>query len=125
MMNSVVKMSGGAAACAEELIILRAEAIERMGDEEIYREIAHYFAGHLEESLRDLGEALDRADTESAGRFAHSMKGNCATVGAEAMRENCLTLEQLCRSGALEAARAQYAGMAPKMLALREVLLAL
>ena len=108
----------------DDLILYKDEAIERMGDQDIYREIAHYFASRLEQSLQDLGLALGRADTEEATRLAHSMKSNCATVGAEAMRVQCFTLEKLCRAGNIEAAREHYALLAPKMLAMREKLLA-
>ncbi|MCL1939644.1 MAG: Hpt domain-containing protein [Desulfovibrionaceae bacterium] len=110
---------------AQELVLSRAQAVERIGDEGIYLEIAHYFAGHLIASLADLRQALNEGDTESAARLTHSLKGNCAMVGAEAMREHCLCLEKLCRADDLDAAREQYALMNPKMLALQRVLAAL
>ncbi len=108
-----------------ELAILREKALERVGDEAIYREIAHYFANNLSNSLEALARALADADLENAARLAHSLKGNCATVGAEGMRACWAGLEKLCRAGDLPTAQAHYDATAPKMLALRGELLAL
>ena len=110
---------------AEELILRREEAVERLGDENLYLEIAHYFASHLAESLKDLGAALGLEDASSAARLAHSLKGNCATVGADILRGHCSTLENLCREGELDSARSLYATLTPKLLALRDVLISL
>lgn len=99
------------------------EAIARMGDREIYIEIARYFASHLQNSLQDLVAALNNDKTDEASRLAHSLKSNCATVGADMLRERCFTLEKLCRQGDIEGARSSYAALLPKLLALRELLL--
>lgn len=109
----------------EDLVLRREEAIERMGDKDVYLEIAHYFASHLEDSLKELAVALSNADMQTATRLAHSLKSNCATVGAENLREQCYTLETLCREGKLDSAGSLYGNLAPKLLALRELLIAL
>lgn len=101
------------------------EAVDRMGDKETYFEIAHYFAEHLPDSLEKLQEAFDSNDLALATRLAHSMKSNCATVGAESMRERCLTLEKLCRDGDLAVAKDLFSSTAPKLQELRERLLSL
>lgn len=98
------------------------EAIERMGDKEIYLEIARYFASHLEQTLIDLGTALQQKNGEDATRLAHSLKGNCATVGADTLREECLKLERLCRAGALDEALPLYRALIPQFLDLRSLL---
>lgn len=109
----------------EDLDLRREEAIERMGDQEVYLEIAHYFSSHLEDSLSDLAQAFAVPDLPAATRLAHSLKSNCATVGAEALREQCCALEQLCREENLEPARQLYENLVPRMLALRDALAAL
>lgn len=96
------------------------EAVERMGDKETYVEISHYFAAHLPESLSQLQNALDRGDLESATRLAHSMKSNCATVGAEHLRERCQALEKLCREGDLPMARELFSSLEQHLLAIRQ-----
>jgi FOG: HPt domain len=101
------------------------DAIERMGDREIYLEIAHFFASHLQESLKALSLALNSGDAVEATRLAHSLKGNCATVGADELRDQCLQMERLCRDGDLDKAHVLYAELSPKLLALRDILMAL
>ncbi|MDL2290748.1 Hpt domain-containing protein [Desulfovibrio sp. OttesenSCG-928-F20] len=101
-----------------------AEALERMGnDQEVYCEIAHYFAENLPKSLQCLMEALDRDEAETARRIAHSLKSNCATVGAEYLRSQCYNLEVLCRSGELAKARDCYVQLMPQLMHLRDALL--
>ncbi len=39
----------------------------------------------------------DRADPEAAGRAAHTLKGAAASIGARALREAALVLEQACK----------------------------
>jgi HPt (histidine-containing phosphotransfer) domain-containing protein len=115
----------GAVLFFEDLVLHREEAAQRLGDKDLYLEIAHYFSSHLEESLKDLGAALSSADALTAVRLAHSLKGNCATVGADVLREHCKTLENLCREGKLDSARSLYESLVPKLLVLRDVLISL
>ncbi len=100
-------------------------AIGRMGDKEIYLEIAFYFADQLPKSVDELRKALEKELMLEATRFAHSMKSNCATVGAEALRQECYALEKLCASGEVAAARAAFAALSPRLAVLRRILLAL
>jgi HPt (histidine-containing phosphotransfer) domain-containing protein len=97
-------------------------AVERMGDREIYGEIARAFARNMENVLEDLALALHGADMPSATRLAHSLKGNCGTVGAEEMRRACLKLERLCREEEKAEACLLLEGLRPKLLELREIL---
>ena len=101
------------------------EAVERMGDKETYLEISHYFAAHLPDSITRLRDALDSGDMPAATRMAHSLKSNCATVGAESLRERCYALEKLCRGGEVIMARELFAGLESHLLAMRERLEAL
>lgn len=100
-------------------------AIDRMGDKEIYLEIALYFADQLPKSIEELDKALQGARMPEATRFAHSMKSNCATVGAETLRQECYTLEKLCSSGEVDSARAAFEALTPKLTDLRQALLSL
>lgn len=104
------------------VIINVEEAVERMGDKDIYLEIARYFASHLPSSLAKLDACLRAGKLDEATRAAHSLKGNCATVGADALKEDCLQLETLCQTGDHDRASAIYAELAPKLVALGEKL---
>jgi HPt (histidine-containing phosphotransfer) domain-containing protein len=100
-------------------------AVERMGDRETYGEIARFFARNMENVLRDLSLALQTGDLPAASRFAHSLKGNCATVGAEEMRRACLQLENSCWEENEAEARFLFRELRPKLLELREILMTL
>ena len=98
-------------------------AIERMGDIEIYREVAVFFANHLPQSVQELSGAIAAGAAADAARFAHSLKSNCATVGAEPLRVACAELEALCRAQNLSEAGARLSALTPRFLRLRELLL--
>ncbi len=95
------------------------EAIERMGDREIFMEIARFFAGQLPESIRDLERALVEGKLEDAGRMAHSLKSNCATMGAELLREKCQSMEHKCRDGDNSGAREMFFSLKPSFTELQ------
>ena len=98
-------------------------AIERMGDAEIYREIAHVFAERLEATLAEIQGSIDAEDAPASTRFAHSLKGNCATLGAEVLREKSLELELLCKAGEFAKANAFFQALRPELLRLKMALL--
>ena len=97
-------------------------AVERMGDREIFLEIAHYFAERLPENIQEMESAFARGDMPSLTRLAHSCKSNCAGVGAEEERALCLVLEQAGRAQDVPAAEAALARLKPKLLDLKTVL---
>ncbi len=97
-------------------------AIERMGDKEIFLEIARFFAAGLPDSIAKMDEALARGDLESLSRLAHSCKSNCAAMGAENERAMCLTLEQAGRAADKTLAGVALAELKPRLLALKTVL---
>lgn len=111
--------------CTKNSIINKKEALERIGDIEIYREIAQYFSLHLPGSIAALQDALLRGNLPEAMRLAHSLKGNCATMGADALREVCYSLEKLCRAGKGDAAQILFEKTVPELLALQQELLAI
>jgi HPt (histidine-containing phosphotransfer) domain-containing protein len=97
-------------------------AVERMGDREIYGEIARAFACSMEDALRDLARVLREGDMPAATRLAHSLKGNCAAVGAGELGLACFTLESRCREGEAAEARRLLEELRPKLLDLRAIL---
>lgn len=76
-----------------------AAAVERMGDKDIYLEIARYFSERVAPDVAALAQALENGSMEEATRMAHSFKGSAATVGAEVARAACAELEAACRQG--------------------------
>ena len=98
------------------------EAIERMGDREIFMEIARFFAGQLPDSVQNLERALVEGRLEDAGRLAHSLKSNCAAMGAELLREKCQTMEHRCRDGEGAGAREVFFSLKPSFIELQRKL---
>lgn len=98
-------------------------AIDRMGDIDIYLEIAHFFASALDDVLTQIHNALDSGNMPKATRLVHSLKSNCATVGADALRETCATLETLCRKGEEKKAGELFAKLCPEFMRLQQTLL--
>lgn len=62
------------------------------------------FIGDSEERLRGLHEALARSDAHALRHTAHSFKGSCGNMGAQALASLCKQLEDLARQGNLAAA---------------------
>lgn len=84
-------------------ITARTEAIERIGDEEIYREIAFVFQENLALYIEKLTSATKTGDYSTVRRLAHSIKSNCATIGAEEVRGVFASLEQAAAKDNAEA----------------------
>jgi len=71
------------------------------GDEELLREIVTVFVDDILLQIRDLKESLSSGDAENLSRKAHTIKGACANVGAEALRETAFEAELAAREGRL------------------------
>lgn len=72
----------------------KTEAIERVGDADIYREIAHVFSENLANYMTQLESAMNQKDYTTVTRLTHSIKSNCATVGADGLRVFFASMEQ-------------------------------
>ena len=71
------------------------------GDREAVAEIVAEYAADAPRRLTELREALAAGDAELVRRQAHTLKGASANVGAEALREAALGLEQAAAAGDL------------------------
>ena len=104
-------------------------ALDRMlelvgGDIEFFDELVDTF---LEDAVTQL-EAMRLAssvDAESLVRPAHSMKTNCANMGATALAQLCRDLEGAARAGDLNGATERVAAAEQEFAAVRTELLAL
>lgn len=82
----------------KKIIIDKASAVKRVGDIEIYNEIALSFASHMPDYIQKLQNNLNEKNLIDLSRIIHSIKSNCATVGAEDIREMCYELEKVSRN---------------------------
>ncbi len=77
--------------------------LERMlGDWELCLEIMDDFLSDIPEQIRFARSAAAAADLEALERQAHSIKGACANVAAEALRTIAHETEKLAKSGRVE-----------------------
>lgn len=91
----------------------KAEAIERIGDAGIYREIAFVFKENLPNYTGQIENAMEERDYETIRRLAHSIKSNCATIGADELRIFFGSMEEAAEQG-LEA---ELLALTPQALA--------
>ena len=87
------------------------EAVARMGDKEIYNEIARFFAENLEEYIDRLEHVISEDREFDATRYAHSLKSNCATLGADNLKEELFKLEKLCKENKMHEAKTLFASL--------------
>ena len=96
-MNSNLPTSGdfGSSDGHSDVITLDlGQARENFGcDEALLHEIAHVFIEDVPMIVAELEEACARQDTPTVRRLAHSLKGLCATFGAEPARTYAQGLE--------------------------------
>lgn len=100
-------------------------AVERMGDRGLYIAVAHSFAEMMPEIIGEIDSAIAAKNWPEARRLTHSLKGNCAAMGADETCERVYALERAC-NGAEEALVAElYPAFLEELAALRETLLSL
>jgi len=75
-----------------------------LGDRELARDVLNMFVSSTPGYLAALQEQLDKKDQAGVRMQAHTIKGACATVGAELMRVTAQRVEQLAREGELASA---------------------
>ncbi len=69
-----------------------------MGDEGLVREVAEAFCSDMPSLISQLADAAAVGDGSLGARHAHTIKGAAANVGAEALRELALKMEQACKA---------------------------
>lgn len=100
-------------------------AIERMGDRDLYITIAHSFAEMMPEIIGEIDSAVAAQNWPEARRFTHSLKGNCAAMGADETRERVYALEKACADADETLVAKLYPELLKELAALRETLLSL
>lgn len=100
-------------------------AVDRMGSMDLYIEIARAFAETLPGTETAIAEAMDRKAWAESRRLVHSLKSNCAAMGAERLREEVYSLEKACADADENTALPLFASIRGNLRLLREELLAL
>jgi HPt (histidine-containing phosphotransfer) domain-containing protein len=77
------------------------QLVSMVDDPAFVRELIGNFLAEAPGQLALLREALQRADTETVRRTAHTLKANGTTFGARHLAEMCQELETLAKGGTL------------------------
>lgn len=100
-------------------------AVERMGDRELYIAIAHSFAEMMPETLGEIDSMITAKNWPEARRLVHSLKGNCAAMGADETRERVYALEKACAESNEPLVAQLYPTLCEELSELRAALLSL
>jgi len=74
-------------------------ALQEDGQPDVLAEMAGLFVDETAAWLTDARDAADRGDLLALGRAGHSLKGACATIGANRMRAQAAELEEALAAG--------------------------
>lgn len=80
------------------------DALAKLGDEELLREMAEIFLSQAPGLVADIETARRNGNAEEFRRAAHTLKGSASVVSAAPVAEAALRLENLGREGRLEEA---------------------
>jgi len=93
-----------------------------MGDEELANEILGEFLEDVPRKFTALKEALENGDVPSVQLQAHTIKGQSANVGGEALSETALEIEKAGESGDLETVKARMTELEAQFDRLKEAM---
>ena len=80
------------------------DALARLGDEDLLREMAEIFLSQAPELAANIETARRNGDAEDLRRAAHTLKGSASVISALPVVQAALRLENLGRGGLLEEA---------------------
>ena len=100
-------------------------ALDRMGSWELYIDIARAFADSLPGTETAIADAMEQCAWPEARRLVHSLKSNCAAMGAEALRGRVYILEKACADGDETTATQLFPALREELRDLRKELLSL
>ncbi|OFV92294.1 MAG: hypothetical protein A3G76_15400 [Acidobacteria bacterium RIFCSPLOWO2_12_FULL_65_11] len=85
--------------------------LQEEGQPDVLAEMVGLFVGETEGWLVEARAAADGGDLVALSRVAHSLKGACATIGADQMRAQAARLEEALGSGRLSEADSLVQGI--------------
>jgi PAS domain S-box-containing protein len=94
-------------------------SIDRLGDYAFWQELVQAFMEETEHRLHALQIALAEDDQEVFTREAHTIKGSCAEVCVEQMRQTAYELEQIGKTGDLQPGAPLLDGLRASFVQLR------
>jgi HPt (histidine-containing phosphotransfer) domain-containing protein len=92
----------------DQAMLDRLRELGEPGDITFFREIVGLFLADAPRRMTGLAEALEAGDTAEATRFAHSLKGSAANLGACRLADLCAELEAVRGAEPLDAAMLRF-----------------
>jgi PAS domain S-box-containing protein len=96
------KEAAASAPAFDPAVLQTLRDLEAAAEPGIFQEVLQTFRETASAKVAAVQEAVRAADREALQRAAHSLKGSCGMVGAQAMFERCGALETAARAGATE-----------------------
>lgn len=97
-------------------------AVSRMGSRDLYGAVVRAFLALMPETLAEIDAAMAAANWPEARRLLHSLKSNCASLGAEEARACAHAAEKACAAADEILAATLYPPLLEALAALRETL---
>ena len=95
----------------DQAMLDRLRDLGEPGDTTFFREIVKLFLDDAPRRLSGLGDAIGTGEAAEAGRFAHSIKGSAANLGASGLVGLCRDLESALASGSVAGAGELFAAI--------------
>ncbi|MDD2337896.1 MAG: response regulator [Geobacteraceae bacterium] len=93
------------------------------GDLGLLKEVVNIFLEEYPNTMKEIRDAIDGADSHRLNRAAHSLKGLVGNFGASAAFETALSLEMLGKENDMSGALAAYSSLIEEMERLRKALM--
>jgi HPt (histidine-containing phosphotransfer) domain-containing protein len=82
---------------SEPLVLDRSVLASSLGDDrELINEIYDLFRNTTDELIESLEKAAEDGDLGAVKRYAHSIKGSSANIGANALQHSMIEIEAVC-----------------------------
>jgi two-component system sensor histidine kinase/response regulator len=92
------------------------------GDQDLLRIVVRAFLEECPRHIRELDDSISQHDAKTAHRLAHLIKGAMTTLAAPSVEKTAQKLENICATGELADAGAQFRSLEPELLKVCELL---
>jgi two-component system sensor histidine kinase/response regulator len=110
-MTNAMDSSGPSDGGVDASVLDVADALDRLGDLELFVEVLHLFAGDVTGTIQKLETAIQNNDLPIALRHAHTLKGSASNIGATGVYKSALACESAAKAGDVETCRQKAAAL--------------
>ncbi|HMB30913.1 MAG TPA: Hpt domain-containing protein [Desulfohalobiaceae bacterium] len=103
-------------------IFEREQVIQRLGDEEVFKEIISVFLETCPQYMIQLEEAIQAKELSDAQKAVHKLKGAASNVGSDLVRDNALSVEQAIEKQDYTSIFSRFSDLKENTQALQDIL---